>query len=75
MTTEARIRPNGEKRMWCCPECGRIMGEVTATRLVVIVRKFQRITFALADGMEMTCPHCHAVSVYRKSERSATIPN
>lgn len=49
------------------------MGEVTATRLVVIVRKFQRITFALSDGMEMTCPHCHAVSVYRTSQ-PATIP-
>lgn len=73
MAAEARIRQHGDKQMWTCPECNRIMGELTATRLVVIVRKFQRITFALSDGMEMTCPHCHAVSVYRTSQ-PATIP-
>lgn len=73
MAAEARIRQHGDKQMWTCPECNRIMGELTATRLVVIVRKFQRITFALSDGMEMTCPHCHAVSVYRTSP-PATIP-
>jgi len=67
----ARIRQHGERRMWTCPECNRIMGELTETRLVVIIRKYQRISFRIVDGMEMTCPHCHVVSVYTVERKGA----
>lgn len=65
----ARVRRHGEKAVWTCPECSRILGELTENRLVVVVRKNQHISFRLAEGMEMTCPYCHTVSLYVAKER------
>lgn len=55
---------------WRCPNCRRILGEIVGVRLVILVRRDWHITQPLIDGLEQTCPKCHAVSVWRK-ERGA----
>lgn len=64
MTIEARIRQQGERSYWVCPNCDRTMGEIVGTRLIVIVRREKTLNFPIVDDLRMTCNRCGAVSAY-----------
>lgn len=60
---EADIRNRGGSKYWHCPGCGRLLGEISGGRLVVI-RGTLHWSSPVFPGMSQTCHHCHHESVY-----------
>ena len=69
MTNDAQISQRGAHQFWTCPNCKRVIGEIVGVRLVIIVTRERIVNFPLHDGVELGCPKCGQVSVYRQHER------
>lgn len=57
----ARIERRNGHRMWLCPNCGKPIGEILGSRLVIRVNR-RTLTYPLTQGIDQTCPMCGAVS-------------
>lgn len=59
----AIVEERDGRNMWCCPNCGKTMAEITSAGIVVIVFARGRMAgYQSAAGLALTCPKCWQVS-------------
>ena len=64
MTKAAKVVPRGAHRDVHCPDCGKLLGKIFDTRLVIKVRE-RYIEAAVDADVVQTCPVCSAKSAVK----------
>lgn len=62
------VRAAGGKTFWSCPNCGRTMGELIGTRVVIIVRKGIVASYEVTDTFVLSCARCQTNSSLIESD-------
>ena len=61
MTKTAKVVARGAHRDWCCPTCGKLLGQIYDDRIIIKVRD-RFIEAAVSADLRQSCPVCSTQS-------------